>query len=73
MTVPPYPCAIAIPARNEAALIGRCLSSLAAQTVDPASFAVVVVANNCTDDTAAIAQASHWPMISKSLRSHRHR
>lgn len=62
MTVPPYPCAIAIPARNEAALIGRCLSSLAAQTVDPASFAVVVVANNCTDDTAAIAQASHWPM-----------
>jgi len=55
-------CAVAIPARDEAALIGRLLTSLARQTVDPSSIAVVVIPNNCTDDTADMARSSRWPM-----------
>lgn len=55
-------CAVAIPARNEAVLIGRCLTALAEQTVNPAQIAVIVLANNCDDETAAVARASHWPM-----------
>jgi Glycosyl transferase family 2 len=45
-------CAIAIPARNESDLITRCLGALAAQTVGPDRFVTVVLANNCSDDTA---------------------
>lgn len=48
--------AIAIPAYDEAERIGRCLDSLAAQD-DPGTIVVVVVANNCSDATAAIARA----------------
>jgi cellulose synthase/poly-beta-1,6-N-acetylglucosamine synthase-like glycosyltransferase len=70
MNEPKHPCAIAIPARNEAALIGRCLTALAAQTAHPASLAVIVVANNCTDATAAIARASHWPMQMTVIEEH---
>ncbi|MET3763052.1 glycosyltransferase [Sphingomonas sp. UYEF23] len=48
--------AIAIPAYDEADRIGRCLDSLAAQD-DPGPIVAVVVANNCSDATAAIARA----------------
>lgn len=48
--------AIAIPAFDEADRIGRCLDSLAEQQ-DPGKIVVVVVANNCSDATAAIARA----------------
>ncbi len=63
-------CAIAIPARNEADLIGRCLASLAMQTVYPESLAVIVVANNCTDDTATIARGVQWPMKMTVIEQH---
>jgi hypothetical protein len=45
---------IAIPARNEADRIGGCLAALQGQVGAP-PFQVVVLANNCTDDTAALA------------------
>lgn len=48
--------AIAVPAYDEADRIGRCLDSLAAQN-DPGPIIAIVVANNCSDATAAIARA----------------
>jgi len=48
--------AIAIPARNEASLIRRCLQALAQQTRAP-RFSVLVFANNCTDDTALLVRS----------------
>ena len=45
---------IVIPARNEAALIDRCLRSIA--VARRAHCSVVVVADSCDDDTAAIAR-----------------
>src|SRR3954449_3096530 len=47
---------VVIPADNEAALLPACLQSLAAQDF-AGSVEVIVVDNNSTDDTAAIAQA----------------
>lgn len=52
---------VAIPARNEAARITNCLLALARQTRRPDG--VVLLLNNCTDATEAIARrlASHLP------------
>ena len=59
----PLPCppsshryAVLIAARNESAVIGGLLDSLRQQTYDPALLTVFVAADNCTDDTAAIAR-----------------
>jgi len=57
--------AIIVPARNEEALIGRCLSAIyAARTraldvdaIEPVRIDIVVVADACTDETAAIARS----------------
>jgi hypothetical protein len=46
---------VAIPAKDEASCIERCLAALARQTRKP--DAVLLLPNNCTDDTAAIALA----------------
>ncbi len=48
---------VVIPARDERALIGRCLDSvvLAAAATD-ARVTIVVVADDCSDDTAALAR-----------------
>lgn len=45
---------VVIAAHNEAAVIGRCLDSLRADTV-PGEFDITVAANGCTDATASIA------------------
>jgi Glycosyl transferase family 2 len=46
---------VAIPAKNEASCINPCLAALARQTRKP--DAVLLLPNNCTDDTAAVAAA----------------
>lgn len=50
------PCTIILPAHDEAGYIDSCLDHLLAQDHD-GPVAVVVVANGCTDDTAARARA----------------
>jgi glycosyltransferase involved in cell wall biosynthesis len=48
---------VIIAAHNEAAVIGRCLDALLAGSADalPGALDITVVANGCTDDTAAVA------------------
>lgn len=48
--------AIVIAARNEAAVLANLLDSIAAQAYPQAKLAVFVVADNCTDATAAVAR-----------------
>ena len=47
---------VIIPAHDEAALIGGCLSALLASDPVPVPVEVIVVANGCRDETVAIAQ-----------------
>ena len=57
-----YSLAIAIPARNEVALAKQCLTAIAQQKgVNFADFAVVFLANNCSDETAKIVQSLALP------------
>lgn len=71
---PPAPhlqASIIVPAKDEAASIAATLSALAAQTdaegkaLPPQSFEVLLLANNCEDDTVHIARAwaRHHPTI----------
>jgi len=46
--------AVIVPARNEAANIGRCVESLSAQDYPPDRLALIVVDDDSSDDTAAI-------------------
>jgi Glycosyl transferase family 2 len=54
---------IVVPARDESVRIEKCLSALGRQLdpdgrpIDPAKYEVLVLANNCHDDTAARARA----------------
>jgi glycosyltransferase involved in cell wall biosynthesis len=57
--VRPVPAFVAIPAWNEAERIVACLSTLANQVRPPAG--AVVLANNCTDGTEAIARRLRLP------------
>lgn len=49
---------VLIPAHDEAAVIARCVRSLRDQEYPHELYEVVVVADNCTDDTAALAEAA---------------
>ncbi|OUJ72391.1 glycosyltransferase [Hymenobacter crusticola] len=73
---PPAPqllACVVVPAKNEAARLPQTLAALAAQVdfagqpLDPRSFEVIVLANNCDDATAAtarrFAQARPWLAI----------
>jgi hypothetical protein len=54
---------IVVPARDESARIERCLSALGRQVdpnrgpIDPAKYEILVLANNCHDETAGRARA----------------
>ena len=49
--------AVLVPAHDESALISRCVQSLLSQTYPADLTRVIVIADNCTDDTAGIAEA----------------
>lgn len=52
-----------IPAHNEAAVIGITVRSCLAVAYDPERFQVFVIADNCSDDTATIAEAAGAQVI----------
>lgn len=56
--VPSTRLVILIPAHNEADFIVRCVRSLKDQTYPEGLLEIVVVADNCTDDTAALARSA---------------
>ena len=62
---PNLPAAVAIPAHNEADWIARCLNALDRQ-LGGAGYDVVLLVNNSTDSTAAIARAMR-PVLSFAL------
>ena len=49
---------VLVPAHDEELLVGRCVDSLRAQTYPRSLTRVVVIADNCTDQTAARALAA---------------
>ncbi len=50
--------AVLVPAHNEAELIGRCVRSLLGQTYPRLSYRVIVIADNCSDQTAEESRAA---------------
>jgi 1,2-diacylglycerol 3-beta-glucosyltransferase len=49
---------VLIPAYNEAGVIERCVASLQEQSYPRDRYRILVVADNCTDETAAVAAAA---------------
>lgn len=54
---------VLVPAHDEAAVIERCIRSLRSQNYPPELYEIVVVADNCSDDTAAIAQTAGADLV----------
>jgi cellulose synthase/poly-beta-1,6-N-acetylglucosamine synthase-like glycosyltransferase len=50
--------AVLVPAHDEEVLVGRCVTSLRQQSYPPDLFDIVVIADNCSDDTAECAAAA---------------
>ncbi len=59
---------VILPASNEAALIGGCLSAILESDWEGAGVQVVVVANGCHDDTVARAQAMDDQFVARGWR-----
>jgi cellulose synthase/poly-beta-1,6-N-acetylglucosamine synthase-like glycosyltransferase len=62
--------AVVIPAHNEELLLPRLLQSLKNQDYDRERFSVIVVADNCTDATAAIAKERGAVVLERNDRRH---
>lgn len=54
---------IILPTFNRATVLGRALTALLRQTAEPASYEVVVIDNNSSDNTAAVAASFTDPRI----------
>src|SRR5271167_1689501 len=54
---------VLVPAHNEELLIGRTVKSLLAQSYPRDLFRIVVIADNCRDDTAAVAAAAATDLV----------
>lgn len=63
--------AVVIPAHDEEALVARCVHSLEACRLAPAAYEVVVVADNCSDATAARAAEAGARVIERRDESRR--
>jgi cellulose synthase/poly-beta-1,6-N-acetylglucosamine synthase-like glycosyltransferase len=55
-----------VPAHNESLLVGRCVRSLVAMSRRRADFEVVVVADNCDDDTSVVAASAGARVLDRS-------
>ncbi len=63
--------AILVPAHDEAAVIGQLLASIAALDYPAARSQAIVVADNCTDETARIARAAGVLVYERTDPEHR--
>jgi exopolysaccharide biosynthesis WecB/TagA/CpsF family protein len=61
---------VLVPAHNEAELIGRSVRSLLAQDYPAELIEVVVIADNCDDDTAALATVAGARVMQRSDAEH---
>mgnify|MGYP001596393985 CR=1 FL=1 len=48
---------VAIPAKNDAAGLAKCLASIARQTYDKNLLEIIVIDDHSTDDTAKVARS----------------
>ncbi|MBI3110170.1 MAG: glycosyltransferase family 2 protein [Ignavibacteriales bacterium] len=63
--------AVVVPAHNEELVIARTLRSLSAMEYDKRLFDVVVVADNCTDETADLARSAGAAVLERHDPDHR--
>ena len=58
-----------VPAHNEMLLIERCVHSLLAQAYPREALSVVVIADNCSDETSTLARAAGAHVLERSTTS----
>jgi 1,2-diacylglycerol 3-beta-glucosyltransferase len=68
---PPLLLAVVVPAHNEELVLAGTLASLTVQSYPPDCFQIVVVADNCTDGTAAIARLHGASVLERSSQTER--
>ena len=68
---PPQPLLFLIPAHNEELLVGRAVRSLLSQEYPPELLTVLVVADNCDDDTARLAREAGAMVLERASATDR--
>lgn len=66
----PYPACpsilgILIPAHNEETILGECLDSIRRANYPPDRLRVLVIADNCRDDTVGVARRAGFPVLER--------